>query len=59
MRNRRDAVLLDKVRRGTKPADLSVGEPERIVMVVNLRVARAIGITIPQNVLLRANRVIA
>ena len=54
----RAAVMLDKILKGARPADLAVEEPERFVMVVNQRTARAIGIRIPQSVLIRADRVI-
>ncbi len=54
----RAAVMLDKILKGAKPADLAVEEPERFVMVVNLKTAKALGLRIPQLVLLRADRVI-
>ena len=54
----RAAVMLDKILKGARPADLAVEEPERFVMTVNQRTARAIGIRIPQSVLIRADRVI-
>ncbi len=54
----RAAVMIDKILKGAKPADLAVEEPERFVMVVNLKTAKALGLTIPQSVLLRANRLI-
>ncbi len=55
---RRAAVLIDKILKGTKPADLPVEQPMRFEFVVNLKTAKQIGVTIPPNVLVRANRVI-
>ena len=57
-RFKRIAVFIDKILQGAKPADLPVEQPTKFEFIVNLKAAKQIGLTIPPNVLVRADRVI-